>query len=119
MSPDFRQVKPIDFFSLIGRHEPLDLLGPKMPAYATLEEKEEAAEVVRRLWARVRERPGVVMELPVIKTGELSQVDALIVLDSLSIHEERKQLTVVQSKNRTHTKRPMFKLSFDPHALDH
>ncbi|WJJ55032.1 hypothetical protein [Xanthomonas phage RTH11] len=114
----FERVKPIDFFSQLGRPAPLDLMGPRLPKYVTQAEREEAEEAMRKLWARVRVFPGVVTELPTVKASDLTTADVLITLDSLSMHEDQKQLTVVHSKRRT-AGRPMFKLAFDPHASGH
>ena len=114
---DFRMVEPFDFFSRVGRAPALDLLGPKQPVYATPEEKEEAAKAVRALWERVR--PATVTDLPVFMSGPVDEVDALIVLDSMSMCEDRKKLTVVRSKSRSTVAPPTFKLAYDPHAHSH
>lgn len=115
---DFRLVEPFDFFGRVGRLPALDLLGPKQPTYVSPEEKEEAAKAVRALWERVRPMT-VPAEMFNLKSDDRSEVDVMIVLDSLSMCEDRKKLTVVRSKSRSTVAPPTFKLAYDPHALSH
>ncbi len=115
---DFKKAPVFDILGQLGRHAPLDLMGPKPSRFTSPIEQKEAAAAVRRLWERVRDQ-GAAVVFPTREyiRRDWNEADFLVTIDSLGMHEDTpKRLLSLSRTPQGNSARPVFKLAFDPQA---